>query len=346
MTGRPGNKLKNFSGVRVLEVRLLFYALLAEAGAITTLLAWERGPAAFLAYLLIHGFAAALMATAMWLWFPRGFRSPRALSWMLTFSLALFVPVLGLVGIVGGVLVGYFLPAPRGPEPFETIPAPQFTPVPVATDRSFRQEDLKTLLLSSKSSTELRLQGMLTVRNMPARATSGVLRETLGDQVDDVRLLAYGILDQKEKALTRQIDRALNLIESATPARLYRLYRRLAELYWELHFQDLVQGDIRALALQRAFDFVERALNENDQDGGMWLLRGRIMMNHEQLEEAWRSFDKALAVGLAPSRVNPWLAELALWRRQYAKVRVLMAEIAEDTQFTNLSASVRYWSAP
>lgn len=327
------------------DVRLLIYALLVESAAMITLLAGHTSLAYFLAYLSVHGFAAALMATGVWLLFPRGFRDPPWLSWLLTFSLAFFVPVLGLVGIIGGVLVGYFLPAPRGREPFEDVPAPEFTPVSAPHGGGFRQEDLKTLLLSSSASTELRLQGMLTVRNMPTRATGGVLRETLGDRIDDVRLLAYGILDQKEKELTQQIDRALTLLENASPARHYRLYRRLAELYWELHFQDLVQGDIRALALRRALQYADQTLAENSEDGGMWLLRGRIMMSHERLDGAEESFQRALAVGLPPSRVNPWLAELALWQGRYSEVRALMATIAEDTQFTNLSPSVQYWSA-
>lgn len=328
------------------KARLLFYALLVELAAMVTLLAGQVGLPYFLIYLAIHGFAAALMATGVWLLFPRGFRNPRKLSWLLTFSLSFFVPVLGLVGIIGGVLVGYMLPAPRGPETFVEVPSPAFTPVPAPAGGGFRQEDLKTLLLSSEASTELRLQGMLTVRNMPTRATGGVLRETLGDRVDDVRLLAYGILDQKEKALTQRIDRALQLLESAGPARHYRLYRRLAELYWELHFQDLVQGDIRDLALQRTARFIEQALGENDEDGGMWLLRGRVMMCYEHLAAAEQSFNRALKVGLSPSRVNPWLAEVALWRGQYAKARALMSAIADDTRFNNLSPSVQYWSTP
>ncbi|MFP1678401.1 tetratricopeptide repeat protein [Alloalcanivorax sp. C16-2] len=326
------------------DVRLLIYALLVELAAIVTLLAGQVGLPYFIAYLAIHGFAATLMATGIWLRFPRSFRDPPLLSWLLVFSVAFFVPVLGVVGLIGGVLLGYILPAPRKKTPFVEVPPPAFTPVQASSSGNFRQGDLKTLLLASDAPTEVRLQGMLTVRNMPTRVTGGVLRETLGDRVDDVRLLAYGILDQKEKALTGQIDRALTLLESAGPARHYRLYRSLAELYWELHFQDLVQGDIRELALRRALEFTDQALAENDADGGLWLLRGRIMMSHERLDEAGESFQRALDVGLSPSRVNPWLAELALWRGQYVKVRALMTVIAQDTQFNNLSPSARYWS--
>lgn len=326
------------------DLRLLIYALLEELAAIVTLLAGQVGLPYFLIYLAIHGFAATLMATGIWLRFPHGFRDPPLLSWLLVFSVAFFIPVLGVVGLIGGVLLGYILPAPRRETPFKEVPPPSFNPVQAPAGGGFRQGDLKTLLFATDAPTEMRLQGMLTVRNMPTRATGTVLRETLGDRVDDVRLLAYGILDQKEKALTEQIDRALNLLRSATPSRRYRLHRTLAELYWELHFQDLVQGDIRDLALQRSQEFTDLALAENDADGGLWLLRGRIMMSHELLDEAGKSFQRALAVGLSPSRVNPWLAELALWRGQYTKVRALMTMIAEETQFNNLSPSARYWS--
>lgn len=326
------------------ERRLIVYASVLEVAALVALLAGRTSVSDFLLYLSVHGFAAALLAAGAWGLLPRGFRNPPALSWLLTFSLAFFVPVLGLAGILGGVLAGYFLPSPARHEPFVLVPPPRFNPVPAPAGSGFRQEDLKSLLLSQDASTELRLQGMQAVRGMPTRATGEVLRETLGDQSDDVRLLAYGILDQKEKALTQQIDRALHLLESATPSRRYRLYRHLAELYWELHFQDLAQGAIRDLALRRAFFFSERTLEENHRDGGMWMLRGRIMMNYEHYSSAEQSFDRALKVGLSPARVYPWLSELALWRADYPRVRRLMASIADDNQFTGLRESVRYWS--
>ena len=253
------------------------------------------------------------------------------------------MPVFGLVGILGGVLVGYLLPAAFRDEPFVGVDAPVFTPVPAPALAGFRQEDLKGLLKSTDTPVEVRLQSMLTVRGMPTRSTGRVLRETLGDASDDVRLLAYGILDQKEKAITQQIDRAITLLDSATPARRYRLYRRLAELYWELNFQDLVQGDIRKLALERASFYVDRALSERPDDAGMWLLRGRILLTDEQLEHAEESFLHCRQLGLPPSRVNPWLAELALLRGQLGRVRELMTSISDDTQFSSLKGSVQYW---
>jgi hypothetical protein len=327
----------------MVEVRWLLYALVLELASLVSLLSVSNELSLFITYLGTHLVASLLLASAVWALLPSGFRKPAVGSWALTFSLAFFVPVFGLVGILGGVLVGYLLPAVFRDEPFVGVDAPVFTPVPAPALAGFRQEDLKGLLKSTDTPVELRLQSMLTVRGMPTRSTGRVLRETLGDASDDVRLLAYGILDQKEKAITQQIDRAIILLESATQARRYRLYRRLAELYWELNFQDLVQGDIRRLALERASFYVDRALSERPDDAGMWLLRGRILLTDEELEHAEESFLHCRQLGLPPSRVNPWLAELALLRGQLGRVRELMTSISNDTQFSSLKESVQYW---
>ncbi|WP_421706320.1 sulfite exporter TauE/SafE family protein [Alloalcanivorax xenomutans] len=330
----------------MLESRLLIiFALLLEAGAFVLLLSRSDAEWLLIKYLALHGVASLLLASGVWALLPRGFRNPKKLSWLLTFCLAFFVPAFGLVAILGGVLLGYFLPALFRTDPYVAVATPTFNPVPEPTGGGFRQEDLKSLLLSQDSPTELRLQGMMAVRNMPTRATGEVLRDTLADEVDDIRLLAYGILDQKEKAITRQIDRAMQLLESATLSRRFRLYRTLAELYWELIYQDLVQGAIRKLSLDQAFHYVEMALSEKADDGGMWLLRGRICMVQDQLDEAEQSFLSCRLLGLPHSRVNPWLAELALWRGDYPRVRHLMSAIA-DTQSSSLNQSVQYWRRP
>ena len=83
-------------------------------------------------------------------------------------------------------------------------------------------------------------------------------------------------LDQKEKEITRDIDRVLQLLERAKESRRYRLARRLAELYWELSYQDLVRGDILTLTLERASFYADMGLMESPEDAGLWLLRGFV----------------------------------------------------------------------
>ncbi len=325
------------------SLRFLAYALFIEVGSLYLMISGADSRSGLLAYLSLHTLASLMMARGVWGLLPRHYQEPAWPTQGLLFLLVLFVPLVGLVAMLIGVAIGYALPAVPRDEPFLTVRTPSFTPVPAPSGNGFRQGDLRSLLTATDTPMELRLQGMLTVRDMPTRFTGAVLREVLGDEADDVRLVAYGILDQKEKQITRQIDRAMRLLETATTARSYRLFRRLAELYWELAYQDLVQGDIRELALRQSFDYVDRALTEKPDDAGMWLLRGRILLTNGEWVEAEKSFRFCVLLGLPPSRVNPWLAELALWRGQFSLVRKLMVQIADDTNFTALAKAVRYW---
>lgn len=323
--------------------QLLIYALLLEAISVYFLIVGAPFDATLASYLLFHGAASAVLARGVWGLMPVEYREPRFWSRLLIFALAFLVPVVGLLTMLAGVVVNHLLPAaPRDPS-FGLVSMPRFTPGLAPSSGSFRQEDLKSLLTSAANPTELRLRGMTTVRAMSTRITGPVLRQVLGDPVDDVRLLACGILNQKEKELARQISRAMALLDSAGPGRRYRLSRRLAELYWEMSYQDLVLGDIRTLTLKQALRYTDLALAERPDDIGMWLLRGRILMNTGVLDEAEQCFSMCRELGTDASRVNPWMAELALWRGRYDRVRALMDEIAEEAQFTSLSKVADYW---
>ena len=98
----------------------------------------------------------------------------------------------------------------------------------------------------------------------------------------DCLLTGFLTRKRKKRSPSRSAGLSRCWIAPRRQARRYRLYRRLAELYWELNFQDLVQGDIRKLALERGSFYVDRALSERPDDAGMWLLRGRILLTDEE----------------------------------------------------------------
>ncbi len=325
------------------ELKLVVLAVSAEAASLLLLLSDDTSLTHFLLYLMAHGVAAALMALVAWRLLPLRFRTPTVVSWLLIFAFAFFIPAIGLFTLLGGIVVGIWLPVIFRESPFSLVADPYYTPVQAASSSTFRQIDIQSLLSNPDSPDSLRLQGMLVLKDMPARVTGKVLRESLGDNFEDIRLLSYGILDQKEKTITRDIDRLLQLLERAKESRRYMLTRRLSELYWELNYQDLVRGDIRKLTLEKAALYADMALMEAPQDAGIWVLRGRIQLAQGDTSGAQQSLVFARRLGLSASQVNPWLAEIAMERRQFPLVRRLMGEISDNSQFTFLNKSVEYW---
>lgn len=111
---------------------------------------------------------------------------------------------------------------------------------------------------------DLRMKALLIIQNRPTRYTENLLREALGDPFEDLRLLAYGILASKEKQISQRIHDVLNTlnlaIEQTQTEAAYIATRELAELYWELTYQNLVQGGMRAYALEQVQHYAAQAL--------------------------------------------------------------------------------------
>ena len=99
---------------------------------------------------------------------------------------------------------------------------------------------------------------MVALQYVSGRTASPLLRTVLSDPSEDLRLLAYGMLDTLEKRVNRSIDAELSALRAAQAeegsAGLGALEsaQRLSDLYWELIYQELVQGDLRKHAIKES----------------------------------------------------------------------------------------------
>ncbi|MGB0538742.1 MAG: hypothetical protein ACPGJX_15340, partial [Alloalcanivorax venustensis] len=111
------------------SVRFLVYALFLEVGALYLMLSGADSRWGLLTYLALHTLASLALARGVWGVLPRHYQEPVGLTQLLLFSLALFVPLVGLMAMLIGVGIGYALPAVSREEPFVTVRVPSFTPV-------------------------------------------------------------------------------------------------------------------------------------------------------------------------------------------------------------------------
>jgi len=72
-------------------------------------------------------------------------------------------------------------------------------------------------------------------------------------------------------------------------------------------------------------------------------LRGRLEVFAGRFLQARRAFARAAAFGMPEGRVLPYLAEVAFLLRDYARVRTLLARIAETSHTQRMSQVIEYW---
>jgi hypothetical protein len=294
-------------------------------------------------YFAMHTIAAVCMAMFVWQLMQDNYRQPREWALVLLFTWCFFLPVLGITGLFVAVLVVYWSPKPQSKPSFIALSAPVYRASNQAKPHEFGAGigSIREQLTNNQFTTEVRMKALLAIQHMPTHHTDSLLRVALADSADDLRLLAYGMLEARERELMLRVERALARHQQRQNH--YSTARELAELYWEMVYQNLVQGDMRRFAMEQVSRFAQQALKLNDEDGGIWVIFGRMHLLNGAYAEAEKAFSTVMSLGFLVVRTEPYIAELAFLRKDYHTVRRLMNHNFAEGRMSQPRQVAIYW---
>jgi len=334
------------------NAQLAFYAILLEIAAwFGGDLLGNYGDGLLLWYLVLHGVASLLLAGFAILLLPSAIARPRRPVLLLLAGCSYAVPILGFIGVLAGIVILRTYRHGASAPSFESIKLPAFDPHQHPAG-SFRRPGLRAFLGNSKAPTASRMGALVALQYVSGRVATPLLRDVLTDPSEDLRLLAYGMLDKQEKRINQAIDDELKKFADSHDAQapdeeegpMLAAARRLSDLYWELIYQRLVQGDLRLHALAESSKYCQIVLSHTPYDAALMLRHGRLQHALGQPEEAVDAYYKALAFGLPATRVLPYLAELRFDQGDHADARRLMNDLASWTALPRLQPVIQYWT--
>ena len=332
------------------QPKLGLSALALETGAWVQLATGETSDAALLLYLTSHGGASALLALLVWSLLPRRLATPRLAVLGLIWSVSFFIPIFGFCGVILAIFALPLLPRRRGTLDFRAVPLPALDPHEKQDVTSFRQAGVRQFLKNDRAPVAQRLRAVVALGNAPSAVSNPMLRELLNDATEDLRLLAYGMLDTLEKRVNSSIDAEMGTLRAAQAEggnaglRTLESAQRLSDLYWELIYQDLVQGDLRKHAIQESLRYCDWVLAEQADNAQLCLRRGRLLHEQKRPDEAAQAYAQARELGLPATRVLPYQAELCFDRKDFAQAHALMQELGQWSALPRLRPVVDYWS--
>ena len=202
--------------------------------------------------------------------------------------------------------------------------------VPCATDHRIRIErhslpsrsplatlDLSDLSVAGSQQEQEGLQAVGALRVLPPRLAVPALRVYLSSPRDEVRLLAYALIERCEQKIRREIERVAEWAEAcAEQDDLFAAARQLAHLHWELAESQIAMDIARDLALKEASAWATRALDQRPGDATLWLLRARCELQRGERSLARHCLEVAGDCGAHPSLLAGVFAELRLRERQ------------------------------
>ena len=323
-------------------------ALALEVGSLS-LLTTEVSLASLLIYLGLHSSASALVVWVAWMYLPTPYKQPVGPACALLWVFAFFVPAMGGMLIFAVMHFALRFPHRVRSMRFVELRMPEFSEVQrEATERSdLRAGDARSILKSTTLPLETRLRVLVAMQVMHPKAAVPLLLGLLSDPSEDIRLLAYSMMDAWEKDLVQKIQAAQAAYEAArqggTPTAIVNALRQLAELNWEQADTGLARGDLRRFALENAAKFCENVLDIDTSMRGTWQLYTKILIELGQLEKAAMAIDFA-AEFIPAGLVWSLKGQIAYLRRDFDAVRLYASHIpAQELLMPGVAATASYW---
>ena len=295
--------------------------------------------------IVINAVCGAVQALLFRLLLPVRYREPRPWTLLILWLACTFVPLFGGLVVLASCIWAACYPASHADDEIDGVSAPEFVTYLMSRVSHGGGARLQARLVNTKVAASDRLSALVAIQSMPTRTTGTLLRDLLADPVEDVRLIAYGTLDQAENEVMQRIFHTAKSLETAqTDSDRHAINRQLAELYFELIYQNLVQGAVYRHTLEQADHHARAALELDDSDAALWMIRGRLALANGTADEAAQYMDRAQSLGFPRERLVPWLAEVEYLRGNFARVSELLASHGNAATLPMLKPVARYWS--
>lgn len=295
-------------------------------------------------YIGAHSLSSVMLSAGIWLLLPRRYRHPLPWSPLFIFSLAFFVPGLGAIGVVLSLFPALYLPRRQQEQTWESMGVPDlpFRPQERGKALMFNDGGLQDVLRHAPDA-EKRLTALFATRRMPPREAIPILKLALRDPADDVRLLAYSMLDKQESEINLRIETALKQLATAAGSHQAALHDALARWYWELAYLGLAQGSVLEHVLEQAREHAEQTLVGGNNPYAH-VLAGRIALEQARLDGAKNHFSQAESSGVGDQTLAPFRAEIAFIEGRYEDVSHQLEKLSEDVlQRPPFAALAKYW---
>lgn len=326
------------------NILLSLAALAFEAGGVAWLIFFPADHA-MPVYFGLHFVACMVAAVAISTFVERHYPGAHRQYFLFFLALSFFVPVLGVTGVFSVLVAIRVRPRKRGPDPFRAVATPRYAGVQVETAAAFSRSRVRPILRSMDVPIDLKLQALIALQGVSTREANELIRGQLGSSTDDVRLLAYGLLDAREKVVEAKIHEMKTALTAAdTPAERAHLQRELGRLYWQLVDGGIAQGGLMRHALSQTESNLRESLSIDPDHGASWMLLARACLLDGRPADARAAIDKAMAHGVPRRLALPLLGELSFRARDFAATRACMAELAGMPGQQALAPVIAYWT--
>jgi len=300
-------------------------ALVLQAAAL--LMAWRfytdgQLPVAALALGLIV--ASALVFVLPWV-FARQWHAPRSTVYGLAAALCLCMPGVGIVCCLLSLLCAQVLMRQKN----KTREFLESLEMAIGDDSGWITRKRVGQVLADEIAIEpvvdvlqgddpdLKRGAVKLLQRIGTKGAVGLLRQSLSDQFPEVRFYAHSALTELEDGYTKRIQDIEKMLTQKPSAASYRLLGQQYRAYADSGLADEIA---RGQHLENSRDAFLKALELEPGHPQTMLLLAQVMLDLNQLRQAWQLFEKCTVHDETVSEAQLGLAQIAFQMRDFKQL--------------------------
>ncbi|MCL2725948.1 MAG: hypothetical protein FWD69_16105 [Polyangiaceae bacterium] len=174
----------------------------------------------------------------------------------------------------------------------------------------------------------VRCIAIAATRRLPPRRAVHWLRWALTDPAREVRACAASGLGHIQRKMDGQVAALSKALAKAEDrAHSAHLHLRLAEAHWEIAYAKLVDGVALGDAIASACEHASRACELLPGFASAEAFLGRMWLQLREARLAEAAFRRAISAGYPRTKLLPYLAECAFYKRDFPAVRHCLREL-------------------
>ena len=200
-------------------------------------------------------------------------------------------------------------------------------------------------VLKKGASTIERTKAFFALSQTQLSSINNLFYKLLPDTSDEMRLLAFGILDGQEDTITNRINKLYSMLErkNLSYEAYAKLEKDLALQYWELIYSHLIAPELEESILEKALSYALSAVKVLNEDASIWILLGKIYKHSKHYSQAEHAFTKAISFKISPTQVLPYLAEIKFITRDYTAMHNYLSKSETLLDVEQIAPVKHFW---
>ncbi len=321
------------------------FALLVEC-LLILLLYTDTHTALFPQLFTVHTLLCLILAGSLYRLLPDTYRHRPLLETGFFFLLGFFLPVIGHIGLLLILILGIYRQQDTTAGTNDTCRISSVLLMPDRPPEYMKGSQYSAHGMHSrlqKSQDASRTMGIvLATRFMKNEHAVPLLKSALKNKEDDVRLLAFLLLEQKNNDINNKIETLQRHLDQETDNVKPRTL--LARTYLDMVSQGLIQDEMKLQILAKAKHHLEKALQDNPNEANAHFMMGQVHLELGEYDPAHDAFTKSMTFGFPPDTVSPFLARIAFQRRCFEDIPGYLKQIPQERRMlTPLADTYAFW---